>query len=72
MITDLSPIFSGQDLMNFKSYTYLSGFSLKHGTAAPRRGVKPANKVGAVNYKEPVTYKRTLVRCIHGTFLHRN
>ena len=25
------------------------GFLLKCGTAAPRRGVKPANKVGAIN-----------------------
>ena len=43
-------------------YTYRESvprFSLKRSTAG---GVKPANKVGAVNYKEPVTYKRTVVR----------
>ena len=42
--------------------------------AVPRRGVKPANKVGAINYKEPVTYRRTVVRSydrIRGTF-YRN
>ena len=38
-----------------------AGFSLKRGIAAPRRCVKPANKVGAVNYKESVTYKRTVL-----------
>ena len=30
-------------------------FSLKHGTAVPRRSVRPANKVGAVNCNEPVS-----------------
>ena len=52
----------------------IAGLSLKCGTAAPHRGVKPANKVGAINYKEPATYKRTIVRSydrIHGTF-YRN
>ena len=50
-----------------------SGFSLKHGTTAVRRGVKPVNKVGAINYKEPVTHKRTVVCSydrIQGTFYH--
>ena len=43
-----------------------SGFSLKRGTAAPRRGVKPANKVGAVNYvKMYRVYDRTTVRSSH-------
>ena len=50
-----------------------AGFSLKRGTAAPRHSVKPANKVGAIIYKEPATYKRAVVRpydriCI--TFYH--
>ena len=40
----------------------IAGFSLKHGITAPRRSVKSVNKVGAVNYKEHVTYKRTIVR----------
>ena len=56
-----SPFINGQS--NFNALRErVSGFSIKCGTAAPRRGVKPANKVGAVNYKEPVTYKRTVVR----------
>ena len=48
-----------------------AGFSLKRGTAAPLRRVKPANKVGAVNYKEPVTYmyvqayRSTIVYTVH-------
>ena len=37
----------------------------------PRRGVKPATKVGAINYKDPATHKCTVVRsydCMHGNF----
>ena len=57
------------------NYTY-TGFSLKRGTAAPRCGVrvKPANIVGAINYKEPATHKHTVVRSydrIYRTF-YRN
>ena len=52
-------------------YTYIyiclyTRFSLKRGTAAPRRGVKPANKVGAVNYiKMYRVYDRTTVCFSH-------
>ena len=28
------------------------------------RSVKPANKVGAINYKEPATYKRFVVQYV--------
>ena len=43
-----------------ESVSGVTGFSLKRGTEPPCRGVKPANKVGAINYKEPVTYKHTV------------
>ena len=47
-------------------YIQKAGFSLKRGTAAPHRGVKPANKVGAVNYvKMYRVYDRTTVRFSH-------
>ena len=43
-----------------------AGFSLKRGAAARRHGVKPANKVGAVNYvKMYRVYDRTMVRFSH-------
>ena len=44
----------------------VTGFSLKRGTAAPRHGVKPANKVGVVNYvKMYRVYDRTTVHFSH-------
>ena len=46
----------------------VTGFSLKRGTAALHRGVKPANKVGAVNYVKCTVYmivlRYTLATCL--------
>ena len=49
-------------LQNHLQKQTTSGFSLKRGTAATHHGVKPANKVGAVNYvKMYRVYDRTTV-----------
>ena len=53
-------------LQNHLQKQTTSGFSLKRGTAAPCRSVKPANKVGAVNYvKMYRVYDRTTVCFSH-------
>ena len=65
---ELKQIQNGRKICIDLKWIRNAGFSLK-------RGVKPVNKVGAVNYKEPVTHKRTVIRSynyIRGIFLHRN
>ena len=51
-----------------KGVSHSSGFSLKCGTMALRRGVKPANEVGAVNYVKCTVYtivlRYALVTCL--------